>query len=147
VQVFLPRSGAEAVEEADMEEPLAPGTGRILLVDDEPALAEISAEMLESLGYRVTVRTGGAEALDAFAAAPDSFDLLLADQVMPGLTGLELADRVLEARPGLPVVLCTGFSEHLSYEQARARGVSRILVKPVPKSRLARTIREALAGC
>ncbi|MCF8062600.1 MAG: response regulator [Deltaproteobacteria bacterium] len=86
------------------------GTERILLVDDEQSLVEMSRKMLESLGYRVVTTTSSLEALEKLTKAPESFDLLVADVIMPGMTGDRLAREVLAVRPGLPIILWTGYS-------------------------------------
>jgi DNA-binding NtrC family response regulator len=85
-------------------------------------------------------------ALELFHNKPDEFDLVVTDQTMPGLTGVQLAEEVWSERPGLPVVLCTGFSELVSPEQATARGISQFVMKPFIKANLARAVRNALDG-
>src|SRR5690606_18554014 len=103
VDVFLPahlEAGA-ATEESDPSE-----TGKhILLVDDEPALASMLTRQLKLLGYRVTTHTSSTDALETFLAQPHAFDALITDNTMPKLTGLALAQRLLEVRPELPVLL------------------------------------------
>jgi CheY-like chemotaxis protein len=120
------------------------GTERILLVDDEVPIARMLREMLERLGYRVTSRTSSVEALEAFRARPETYDLLLTDQAMPHMTGVRLAEEILRIRPDIPVVLCTGFSEMVTRESARTLGIREYVMKPVIKSEMARTVRRAL---
>lgn len=81
---------------------------RILVVDDEPALAELQQEILEMNGYEVTVAFSGEEGLDKFFSAPDSFSGLITDNRMPGMAGVELIGKVLELRPNLAVILISG---------------------------------------
>ena len=144
--VYLPR--ARPLDEVSLggEEDIPLGSGRILFVDDEQALVEVGREILCGLGYTVTAHTGPLEALEEFKAQPEAFDLVLTDLSMPGMTGLELARTVLKLRPGTPVLLCTGFSEIVSMEQAREMGVRGVIIKPVLKGRLARAVRRALDG-
>ncbi|EPR35422.1 PAS/PAC sensor hybrid histidine kinase [Alkalidesulfovibrio alkalitolerans DSM 16529] len=124
---------------------LAPrGIERVLFVDDENLLAQMAGEMLSNLGYAVTSMTSATEALEIFKATPDSFDLVITDQAMPGMTGAELAVELLRIRPALPVILITGFSETVDEEEARRLGLRAFLMKPVSEAELARTIREAL---
>jgi len=133
----------------DTQEPLEPlptGRERILLVDDEQKVADITRRMLEYLQYSVTSKSGAAEALEAFAASPQSFDLVLTDMTMPGMTGTELAENVLSVRPGLPVVLCTGYSDRISDEDAGRIGLSALMLKPLAMRDLAETVRKALDG-
>jgi CheY-like chemotaxis protein len=120
------------------------GTERIMLVDDEAAVADVERQMLEALGYAVTTFTGGPEALAAFTAAPDAFDVVVTDQTMPPMTGLELAAHVRALRPRTPVILATGFSPHVDARSARKFGVQGFLAKPYKLSEVAAVLREAL---
>jgi PAS domain S-box-containing protein len=142
--VYLPVSASPGPGQTEQQEESARGTERVLLVDDEPTIVALEQESLEALGYRVTARTSPAEALAAFLAQPTQFDLVITDLTMPRLNGEALARKVLEARPGLPVLICTGFSEALTAERVQAIGVRGVLTKPVPRARLARAVREAL---
>lgn len=117
---------------------------RILLVDDEEMLVRLGENILKKLGHTVTAFTNSQDALDCFRKDPQGFDLLLTDQMMPGLTGLELAQQCLAIRPDLPVILATGYSEATNKEQAHAQGISAILWKPVAINTMAETIQQAL---
>ena len=117
---------------------------KILLVDDEEMLTKLGKSILKKLGHTVTAFSNSQDALDCFRQDPQAFDLLLTDQMMPGLTGLELAQQCLALRPDLPVILATGYSEAISKEQAHAQGVSAILWKPVTINTMAETIQQAL---
>jgi CheY-like chemotaxis protein len=147
-QVLLPRAVPQDAPGAALdggEARLVPtGRGHILFVDDERALVEIGSETLRGLGYRVTASTDSLEALGLFTADPLNFDLLVTDQTMPHLSGTGLARQVLDLRPGLPVILCTGFSETVSVEQARAAGIRELLLKPLLKRKLAESVARAL---
>jgi CheY-like chemotaxis protein len=83
------------------------GNERILFVDDEEMLANIGSILLESLGYKVTKKVAAPEALDTFRANPENFDLVITDQTMPDLTGVELSTELLRIRPDIPIILCT----------------------------------------
>jgi PAS domain S-box-containing protein len=113
----------------------APGTrrltGRVLVVDDEPAVGEFMGELLESWGLKVAVARNGAEAEALFAQEPQRFDLVVTDQTMPRMTGIELARRLLARRPGTPVVLYTGYTERLTEEETRRAGIRALVTKPV----------------
>jgi PAS domain S-box-containing protein len=122
------------------------GSEHILLVDDEPVLAELGQEMLESLGYDVVIRTSSIEALEAFRAAPDTFDLVISDQTMPNITGLQLANKIKEVKPDIPIILCTGFSEIVNEENFKAQGIQAFLMKPILRKDIARVIRNVLDG-
>jgi CheY-like chemotaxis protein len=114
------------------------------VVDDEEDIVVAAKVLLEQLGYRVTAFTTGPEALEAFRARPDGFDLVLADQTMPHLSGLELAAELLKMRPGLPIIICTGYSETLTPEKVRALGVRELLPKPLAPLQLAQSVRREL---
>ena len=138
-QVFLPM--AEMLAEDEHEEDILPaGSGRVLYVDDEKALVDIGCEMLKSLGYEVVARTSSVEALEAFRHQPDRFDYIIADQNMPNMSGLELATKAMDVRPDIPVILCTGFSEVVSYGHAQDIGVKDIIMKPMLKRQLAEAL-------
>uniref|UniRef100_UPI004056A043 MASE3 domain-containing protein n=1 Tax=Candidatus Electronema sp. TaxID=2698783 RepID=UPI004056A043 len=124
--------------------PLPGGCERLLVVDDDVNIAELAMNMLVSLGYQVTARTSSPDALALFAAEPESFDLVLTDMTMPQMTGAELAARLLALRPGLPVLLCTGFSELMDEQKAAALGLRALLMKPFSKAELACAVRAAL---
>jgi CheY-like chemotaxis protein len=117
-----------------------------LFIDDEQALAEIAAAMLEKLGYRVTAVTDSREAWRLFLEDSRAFDLVITDQTMPDLTGVTLAQKMMRIRPDAPVILCTGYSEMVSPEKARKAGVREFLMKPLVRSELAAAIRHALDG-
>ena len=123
---------------------MAGGSESILLVDDEPQIVNLLQVMLSSMGYRVSAFTDSVEAAKAFEANPREFNLVLTDMTMPGITGQELARRVLHVRPELPVLLATGFSERINEEQARRIGIRKFLYKPILRSDLAQALREAL---
>jgi PAS domain S-box-containing protein len=120
------------------------GNERILLVDDEESIAGLEKQMLERLGYKVTSRVNSVETLEVFKAMPDAYDLVITDMTMPNMTGDQLADKMNEIRPDLPVIICTGFSERINGERAKAIGVKGFLMKPVIKSELAKIVREVL---
>jgi len=101
-------------------------------------------QMLERLGYHVTARTSSVEALEAFRAQPEKFDLVITDQTMPNMTGAELTKKLIAIRPDIPAILCTGFSEVISEEKAREIGISEYVMKPVVMSDIAKTIRRLL---
>lgn len=122
------------------------GRERILIVDDEPELAVVTKRMLEFLGYEVEYRTNGIEALEAFRhrSKESPFDLVVTDLTMPHLTGEDLTRELLRLQPGLPVILCTGFSERMDARRALQLGIRGFIMKPVVAGELAGTIRRIL---
>jgi len=143
--VLLPRTSE--MERADMDMPtdLVFREGRILFVDDELPLADIGREMLESCGFEVVTRTSSVEALEAFKFRPHDFDLIITDQSMPNMTGMELAREVLKRRPDIPIILCTGFSDAVSYDRLRDVGIGDFIMKPILKHDLIASISRLLA--
>lgn len=144
IDIFLPLAEQEAAEEPLSADALPRGMERVLLVEDEVALAELGRDMLHSLGYEVVVRTNPADALHAFELMPQRFDLLVTDQTMPRMTGETLVREVLRLRPDIPVIMMTGFSHTMDADKARALGVRGFLRKPLLLRDLAPAIRRAL---
>jgi CheY-like chemotaxis protein len=101
-------------------------------------------QVLQRLGYQVTSRTSSIEALEAFKANPDRFDLVITDMAMPNMAGDKLAVQLIKIRPDIPVLLCTGFSETLSEEKIQSIGVKGFLLKPIIMKDLAKKIRQVL---
>jgi PAS domain S-box-containing protein len=143
--VLLPRI-EEEMPKADVQQPAAipRGSGAILFVDDEETVMHIGHNMLESLGYTVFSTSSSEQAIEMFRAAPGRFDCVITDMTMPHIRGDELARRLLELRPGLPIILCTGFSEKISEEQALNMGIRAFLLKPYNMQELGLAVRKAL---
>jgi CheY-like chemotaxis protein len=120
------------------------GTESVLLVDDEEPIVRLEQMMLERLGYKVTARTSSVEALGAFRSDPNKFDIVITDMNMPNLTGNRLAREIGVIKPGVPVIMCTGFSEKIDEKSAKANGISGFLMKPVVKSDMAKMVRKVL---
>ncbi|MBI5441893.1 MAG: PAS domain S-box protein [Deltaproteobacteria bacterium] len=145
--VYLPKTGRGAEEAPSPAAPdPARGEERILFVEDEPGLIELGERLLTQLGYRVTTASRGDEALERFREGPDEFDLVITDQGMPGMRGIELARRIHEERPQLPILLCSGYSPMEDPDILREAGVRAVLSKPVPVRDLARAIRGVLSA-
>lgn len=122
------------------------GKRRILFVDDEEALVQLAKQMLERLGYDVVAEKDSLRALKHFQKDPTKFDLVITDQTMPNMTGIELAKQLLSIRKDVPVILCTGFSEAISPESAKALGIREFVMKPIIKNEMAETIKRVLTG-
>ncbi len=110
--------------------PIKSGNEIILLVDDEEFFVDFGANVFTGLGYDVITATDSLKALEIFTSQPDRFDLVITDQTMPKMTGLELSRKLRAIRPNLPIIICTGFSESISGKTADQIGVSHILYKP-----------------
>jgi two-component system cell cycle sensor histidine kinase/response regulator CckA len=142
--LYFPKfANARAPRDSDALE-IPRGRGRILFVDDEAALTRLAREMLESLGYEVTVENGAFEALETFEGRPNAFDLIITDYTMPRMTGLELAGAILAIRPEIPVILCSGYSDMISEEKIREAGIREFIMKPVGLREMADALRRLL---
>ena len=144
--VYFPTIKRELTADDEISAPLPMGCERILLVDDELPLVEIGRQMLERLGYSVATRTSSIEALELFKVDPGRFDLVITDIVMPNLTGDKLAQKIINIRNDIPVVLCTGYSEKFTRQNASEMGIHSFLMKPLVMRDLANTVRQALAA-
>ena len=142
--VFLPVVEKEALTENEINGQIPIGCERILFVDDEEILTTMGKTMLERLGYHVTVRNSSLEALETFQNQPDKFDIVITDQTMPGMTGSDLSRRMLQIRPDIPIILCTGYSTIISEEKAKSMGIKEFAFKPLAKKDMAKLIRKVL---
>ncbi|HEY3275419.1 MAG TPA: PocR ligand-binding domain-containing protein [Syntrophorhabdaceae bacterium] len=145
-RVFLPKVRPEIEPEPVSPIPSPEGSERILLVDDEELIIEWGEAVLARLGYEVTSSTDSMQALKIFSGDPSAFDLVITDQTMPLMTGMELAEKLFALRKDIPIILCTGHSETVTQEDVLAIGIKDYLLKPVKKSELAEAIRRALSS-
>lgn len=143
--VYLPLfAGTDRLEETQPEEFISGGKEHILFVDDEEMLVELGKSVLTSLGYDVVGKTSSPGALELFRSKPERFDLVITDMTMPNMTGIELAQNLLQLKPDMPVILCTGFSEIVTAEKARSAGVKDLIMKPFKRQQIAESIRRTL---
>ena len=140
--VLLPTISAPVAEPSTTVEPERGDGGTLLIVDDEPAITRVCRLILERQGFRVTARSSATEALEVLIDSPQAFDLLLTDLTMPKISGVDLAERVRQLNPDLPILLMTGYradaptgSEGLFHE---------VLQKPLTGDQLVQGVRRAL---
>jgi PAS domain S-box-containing protein len=143
--LYFPLADAPIEVQGTEEYQPSGGDERILLVDDELELLNIEKEMLSRMGYTVTTMNDPAEALKLFAGQPSCYDLVITDMTMPKMTGDMLAGELMRIRPDIAVILCTGFSEFTSPEEAAKMGIKGYLTKPVSARQLSKLIRKVLA--
>jgi CheY-like chemotaxis protein len=143
-KVYLPLHDSEENTEAARSTGTSGGKERILFVDDEAPLAEMTGMMLERLGYRVTVATDPSEALNMFLEDSSRFDCVITDQTMPDITGVRLAEMMIEARKDIPIIISTGYSDAVSPAAAKSAGIRAFIMKPTTRKELAETIRRVL---
>jgi two-component system cell cycle sensor histidine kinase/response regulator CckA len=142
--IVFPAVEKQAVSEPETGEELPTGCERILFIDDEEPLVKIGHQKLERLGYKVDATTSPIEALERFRSRPDQFDLVITDLTMPKMTGDKLVKEILDIRPDIPVILCTGFSEKIDEKKANAIGAADYIEKPLDKRDFAFKIRKVL---
>jgi PAS domain S-box-containing protein len=143
--IYLPRVDSPVVAGDDAEAPVVRGNGeRVLVVDDEEALMAVTSETLKRLGYEPAAFPDGAAALAEFESQPGSFDAVITDEVMPGLSGTDLARSLRRYRSDLPIMLVSGYIGPMMSERALAAGVDAILKKPVQSHELASALARVL---
>jgi PAS domain S-box-containing protein len=120
------------------------GSEHILLVDDQKEVIRIERLILEVLGYRVTTRLSGREALETFVAAPSTYDMVITDMNMAEMSGETLAQELMAVQPDIPVILLTGYHEGMTRDKARTMGIKDFLMKPVKLKEFSAIIREVL---
>ena len=104
----------------------------------------MARQMLERLGYEVDAKMSSIEALELFRSKPDQFDLVITDLTMPKMTGDKLVKEILNIRPDIPIILCTGFSEKIDEKKATAIGAADYIEKPVNQHDFAFKVRKVL---
>jgi len=143
-EVLLPVIEAETKQKVKEPEALPTGSERILFVDDEQSLVKVVRRILERLGYEVETKTNPDEALDLFRSGPDRFDLVITDMTMPQMTGKRLVKEILNIRADMPIILCTGFHEKISEENAGELGIKALVFKPFAARDFSITVRNVL---
>ncbi len=146
VHIFLPVMGADETPYTKEVNPLSNGNEYILFIDDEPALVEIGARILENLGYHVETSSRSSDVLNAFKQSPGKYNLVITDLAMPVLTGLQLAEEMRRIRSDIPIILCTGFSDSINEDNFKDHGINAYIMKPMVKKEIARIVRTVLDG-
>jgi len=145
--VYLPRQESNIKEIKFGQETIPTGNNEhLLLIDDEVAILQLGKDMLEQIGYKVSVASASPAALEMFTLAPERYDLVITDQTMPDMTGDRLASEMLILRADLPIILMTGYSETITSQKAMDLGISHFIEKPFSQVELCKTIFDALQG-
>ena len=144
--IFFPAVEREAVIETETDEKLPTGDESILFIDDEESIMKMGSQRLERLGYKVESTTSPIEALEVFRSNPGRFDLVITDLTMPKMTGDKLVEEILNIRPDISIILCTGFSEKIDAKKAKEIGAANYIEKPIDKRELAKMVRNVLDG-
>ena len=142
--VYLPASEKAVLEEGENLTELFKGNETVLLVDDEQMIIEVGQEVLSALGYKVLVATSGHEALQIFQGRWNAIDLVMLDLIMPGLSGGETFDQLRKIKPGISVLLCSGYSLSGQAMEILDRGCNGFIQKPFKLRELSLKLREIL---
>ncbi len=142
--IYFPMIEMTSVDNQENTTTVQGGSERILLVDDDSGLLEMLHELIESLGYHVISCSDSNNAWKIFCNSPDDFDLVITDQTMPGLTGVELSRLILGKRAETPIILCTGNNDTIAPEIIYQIGISGFLSKPVKRNKIGKVIRHLL---
>jgi PAS domain S-box-containing protein len=142
--IYLPATEYEPTYKTDNHEKIARGNERILLIDDEDQIVIMTKEMLMRIGYNVTALSDSLSALNEFRKNPDGYDIVISDQTMPGMTGMQLANELLKIRKDMPIILTTGYSEGMNEEKAKEAGIRSFVMKPYTFQNLSIIIRQVL---
>jgi len=142
--ILFPVVDEKPVDEIEAAEKSLSGIEKILFVDDDEAITDVSQQILEQFGYTVEVTTKPQEALKLFQSKPHEFDLVITDMTMPHMTGAKLSGKLKDIRPDIPVIICTGHSSLMDEEMARQLKIAAYVMKPVSLSKLGETIRKVL---
>lgn len=140
--IYLPQVNQAVKHEPPKGKIDLQGKEHILFVDDEQVIASLAQRLLEELGYDVTIKTDPMEAQEAFQNSPETFDLVITDQTMPNMSGLQLAKNLVGIRPGVPIILITGSKETIITHEIKKSGVHSCLMKPFAAYELGKTVRQ-----
>ncbi|CAB1061459.1 Sensory box histidine kinase/response regulator [Olavius sp. associated proteobacterium Delta 1] len=138
--IYLPASGKEAVEDAELTANIIKGSGTILLIDDEKMILEVGRELLEELGYTVLPAMSGQEAIDIFQKDQNNVDMIIMDMIMPGMSGSETFDRLRKINPDVKILLSSGYSVNGQATNILQRGCDGFIQKPFNMNQLAERI-------
>ncbi len=141
---LFPVTNAIPIDTPTIDEKPKKGKGHILIVEDEKDLLNLYRVMLQKQGYQSSIFNNGIEALEEFKARPDMYDLVFTDQMMPKLTGFDLSREILKIRPEIPIIIATGHSPTVSFEEAKKAGIKDFMTKPVRFSVLSNKIAELI---
>ncbi|MBF0225751.1 MAG: PAS domain S-box protein [Desulfobacterales bacterium] len=144
--IYLPLKKIEPVEiKNNYEKNFIKGTETILIVDDDENILNLEKEILIRMGYSVEALLSSFQALNIFSKSPDKFDLIIADLDMPELNGIELSKKILDIKPNIPIIICTGLKNyHISLEDLQKIGIKECIIKPVSKAEIGAKIRKVL---
>lgn len=142
--VLLPLAQGKAAQEAETIQEIPRGSETLLVVDDEISIVTVMQKMFQHLGYKVETATTPQDALDRFQSNPHYFDLVITDMTMPQMTGVKLSEKLMDIRPDIPIIICTGHSALVDEKKAKELKLAAYLMKPIHLLETARIIRNVL---
>ena len=140
-EILIPRVECKTGKRGDEIVEIPEGSGTVLFVEDEESVHYMMKEMIERLGYKIISTLNSTEGLKIFRDNYKDFDLVITDQSMPGMTGIELGKEIISVSPSTPVLLLTGFNDFFTQDSLLSSGIKKFLVKPVSFNELSETIR------
>ena len=145
-RIYLPISTAKQAKSAKLNITTPMGSNqKILVIDDEPFFLEVVRELLTGLEYAVTAEQSSQSALQRIHQDPTAFDLIITDQTMPEMTGVQLVSEIRHLNQQVPIILCTGFSEDINERTAQHYGISKFLQKPITRQQLAEAVHSIIS--
>jgi DNA-binding NtrC family response regulator len=144
--VFFPLADESAQVEAPEIETPRQGHETVLVVDDEPSIVYMTAQMLRRLGYRVEAKVNPHEAIELLQSGSQKIDLVISDMTMPQMTGIQLFEKVKQIQPDIPVIICTGHSDLINPKKARELGIAALAMKPITRQTITKAVRDVLDG-
>ncbi|MFP4458648.1 MAG: PAS domain S-box protein [Candidatus Zixiibacteriota bacterium] len=142
--VYFPMVEPETPKQKSDSASMPKGNEKILIVDDEIIIVKLIEKLLIHLGYEIFALSSSEEAIELFKQEPEKFDLVITDQTMPEITGIELAREIHKIRKDLPILLVTGYSEFVTSENYDSFGISDFIMKPIQAGDIAERVRKAL---
>jgi CheY-like chemotaxis protein len=142
--IYLPSSNKKVVETRETSEAAVSGSGTVLIVDDEPVVLQVGAEMLKALGFHVFQADGGREALEIFQAKHAAIDIVIIDMVMPDMNGGQVYDAIKEIDPSVRALLSSGYSRDGRAESILGAGCDGFIQKPFNMAKLSAKVGEIL---
>ena len=138
--IYFPAVDGDVIEKKHDQIQILKGTGKILFVDDEEPIVDLGKKMLAKYGYSVTGFNNPEDALSCLRSHPEAFDIVITDMAMPSMTGEQLAIKINELNPELPIILCSGYIENTDMERFKKFGIQAFLLKPVDLRALTETV-------
>jgi len=142
--ILFPLATEKPMAETKTSGEFLKGSETILFVDDEISIVKMVQRMIQRLGYKVEIATTPQDALDRFCLDPDHFNLVISDMTMPQMTGVKLSEKLMEIRPDMPIIICTGHSSLIDEEKATQLGLAAYVMKPINMLEISQTIRKVL---